>query len=170
MKKITADPFKGNSPIKEYNSHDMRTTVATKISQKPGCNTRAVQEILGHRRAETTVGYERADSEIMREVIRERFEMIDVRPKMKADVAVTAQPAAERENRKENKNPDLKPAFTLFPEIYLQQSRDVNYMLALATLNLRQGVLSEREYKLVLEAVFSSLRSNIRPDGAPNAD
>lgn len=169
MKKITNKLFKGGFPVKEYNSHDMRTTVATEISQRPGCNTRAVQEILGHRRAETTVGYERADSEIMREVIGERFKMIDVRPKMKDDVAATTQPAIERENRKENNNPDLKPAFTFSPDVYLQQSRDVTYMLALVTLNFRQGVLSEREYKLVLEAIFSSLRSNTRPDGGPDA-
>ncbi|SMB93142.1 hypothetical protein SAMN00808754_0799 [Thermanaeromonas toyohensis ToBE] len=104
--------------------------MATEISQKPGCNTRVVQGILGHKRPETTVGYKRADSEIMKEVVRERFDMIDVRPKVKDDIAATAPPAGKTENRKENKNPNLKPTFTLSPEIYVFVNRKVDHLIS----------------------------------------
>lgn len=192
MKKIMDELLKGNFPVKEYTFHDLRTTVATEISQRPGCNTRVVQEILGHRRAETTVGYERADLDIMKEVVRERFQMIDVRPKFvkprfKADVAAASQPQKEQENRKENSIFNLKPPIPLSPEMHLPQIRDLACMFTLAPFNLFQSAWAEREYKLLLErlsylgrampkdteqeykllleALLSFLRSNTGSDG-----
>lgn len=38
------------------------------------------------------------------------------------------------------------------------------------TIDLRQGILNEREYRIALEAFFSSLNVNSRQDGIPTAN
>ncbi|WP_433542755.1 tyrosine-type recombinase/integrase [Neomoorella humiferrea] len=171
MKDIITNLHKGNFKVKEYNSHDMRTTVATELSIAPGCNTRTVQQVLGHKRAETTVGYERANSEVLKRVISDRFNMVNIEPWIKDDtVDKLGTAAVEKYNQQQSKGENLKPEFKLPADIYLRQNLDVNNILALATINLRKGILNEREYRITLEALFSSLNINCRWDGIPATD
>ncbi|WXJ94247.1 hypothetical protein MCACP_07200 [Neomoorella carbonis] len=130
MKDIIAKLHKGNFKVKEYNSHDMRTTVATEISTAPGCNTRTVQQVLGHKRAETTVGYERANSEALKRVISERFNMVNIDPwikndsddKVENDSAVRAETAVSKESQQQSEGLELKPMPTLPVDVYLRQN------------------------------------------------
>lgn len=59
---------------------------------------------------------------------------------------------------------------TLPVDVYLRQNLDTNNMLALMTINLRQGILNEREYRISREAFFSSLSANVRQGGVPAVD
>nr|WP_071522613.1 tyrosine-type recombinase/integrase [Moorella thermoacetica] len=179
IRKIIANLHKGNFKVKEYNSHDMRTTVATEISMAPGCNTRTVQQVLDHKRAETTVGYERANSEVLKRVISERFNMVNIEPwikndsttdKVENDSADKAEIAVGKENRQQSEGLELKRMPTLPVHVYLRQNLGANNMLALMTINLRQGILNEREYRIALEAFFSSLSANVRQGGVLAVD
>lgn len=66
-----------------------------------------------------------------------------------------------------HKGLDLKPVSTLPVDVYLRQNLDMNNMLALMTINLRQGILNEREYRISREAFFSSLNVNDRQGCIP---
>ncbi|WP_338826202.1 hypothetical protein MTBGP_06920 [Moorella thermoacetica] len=99
--------------------------------------------------------------DVLKRITTERFNMVNIEQWVKDDtIDKLGSAAVEKENQQQSKGLDLKPEFMLPVDVYLRQNLDVNNFPALATINLRKGIFNEREYRITLEAFFSSLNVN----------